>query len=411
MLAVDTHGLGLALTRLRASAVERPLATDALLTLAVYLVLTLGVTSEAEAHVAGGALLGALLNVALVGPLLLRRRSPIAVLAVIAGAAAIVALAFGPTGGEAAALVALGTVASREDDVRRVALGVIAVVVALVAVALVLDADDLLGRLAAGVAAVAAAAAIGTAARARRGQMTALADRAARLERERAQDAQLAVAAERARIARELHDVVAHNVSVMVALADGAQHTLDADPRRAADAMGQVAAVGREALAELRGLLGVLRDADSDSGSGDARRDPQPGIDALDELVERVRAAGVKARLRAIGEPTAISPLAQMTIYRIVQEALTNVLRHGKGATAADVTLRWMPDAVELEIADDGARSPAEGPRPDEGRGVTGMRERASVHGASLTAGPRPHRGWRVATRIPLSARSGERRP
>jgi signal transduction histidine kinase len=214
----------------------------------------------------------------------------------------------------------------------------------------------------------------------------------------------LAVAAERARIARELHDVVAHNVSVMVALADGAQHTVGGDPDTARDAIGQVASVGREALTELRGLLGVLRDP----AVAGASRAPQPGIDQLDELVGRVRAAGLQATVRVTGRPMAISAPAEMTIYRIAQEALTNALRHGDGTTSVEVRVRWRTDVVELEITDDG-RTPRGVTGSPDGRGVAGMRERAGMHGAELSAGPRPGGGWLVATRIPLRADSAVR--
>jgi len=233
----------------------------------------------------------------------------------------------------------------------------------------------------------------------RRAQLAALVDRAARLKRERAQEAELAVAAERTRIARDLHDVVAHNVSVMVALADGAQLTAEDAPDQAREAMGHVAATGREALAELRGLLGVLRDGNGAGAPGDLG--PQPGIAQLDQLLERVRSAGLEARLRVEGKPVALGPVAQLTIYRVVQEALTNVLRHAHSASRAEVHLRYREDAVELEILDDGVPAPgADG----AGRGLAGMRERAAVHGAGLEAGPGRTGGWRVANRVPLRA-------
>lgn len=378
----------------------RPAAVDALLALGLYVALTFGVTSAAEAERDGGSLVGALANLALVGPLALRRRAPLAVLAIVVVAVSVVAAGFGPTGGEAAVLVALGTVAACELRTRRVASAVAVVVAGLVVAIVALEPDALLQQLATSLAAVSAAVAIGVAARARRAQLTALADRAVRLERERAQEAELAVAAERTRIARELHDVVAHNVSVMVALAHGAQHTIDDAPDQAREAMGHVAAAGREALIELRELVGVL-------GDRHAERAPQPGIDQLDELVDRVRAAGLHVRLRVEGEPAALSPLAEVTLYRIAQEALTNVLRHADAPTAVDVQLRWLADGVELEILDDG-RAPE--PSSAGGRGLVGMRERAAVHGATLAAGPLPGAGWRVATRLPLQGTTVVRR-
>ena len=375
-----------ALDRWRGRAAGAPGAVDALIALGLFAVLSLGVTTQAELAHEHGRLIGALLNALIAAPLAVRRRWPLAALALSAGAAALVSLTFGVTGGEGAALVALGTVASRERRPALAALAVAAAAAGALAVAIAIG-DDTPSEFAASVAAVAAAAAFGVAARARRSQLRAIADGAAR-------DATLAVAAERARIALELHDVVAHNVSVMVALADGAQHA----PERSHEAMGHVAATGRETLRELRGLLGVLRD-----GGDDAARIPQPGLEQLDDLIARVREAGLPARLRVEGPPAALSPVAQITLYRIVQEALTNVLRHAVEPSGVDVGLRWGADGVTLEIVDDGGAPPGRDAAPS-GRGLAGMRERAALHGATLLAGPRADGGWRVVTRIPLGA-------
>ena len=382
-----------ALARLKARATTHPVLLDVVLAACLYLLLAFGLTSEAEVQHAHGSQIGALLNVALVGPLAWRRRAPLAVLGATTGGAVTVAIAFGLIGGEAAVLVALATVAERESPAR-VAAAALVVVVAVIAIAAALS-HHVAERLTAGLAAVVAAVAVGIAARARRAQLAALADRTAQLERERAHEADLAVAAERARIARELHDVVAHNVSVMVALADGAQHVFDDRPDQVRGAIGQIAATGREALTELRELLGLLRDGDDRA----AVRAPQPGTDQLDELIERVRAAGLEARLRVEGEPRELSPLTQVTVYRIVQEALTNVLRHAVAASSVDVRLRWLDDEVAIEVLDDGRRRDAPA-ATRAGRGVAGMRERAAVHGAPLSAGPAPGGGWRVATRL-----------
>jgi len=170
---------------------------------------------------------------------------------------------------------------------------------------------------------VLAAAMIGSNMRARRERLTFLEDRAVRLERERDQREQLAVAGERARIAREMHDVVTHNLSVMVALADGAVFAQPRSPERAMVAMRQVSATGRQAITDMRRFLGVLR-----SDEPDALRHPMPGIGQLDGLAEQVRAAGLPTRLEVAGEPSVVPAAAQLTVYRLVQEALTNTMKH-----------------------------------------------------------------------------------
>jgi signal transduction histidine kinase len=392
------------LGRLRAEAAARPGTTDAVIALALYATLTVAITSAAEADHRDGAMIGALLNVAIVGPLAFRRRAPFGSLAAALTASVIVTLGFGPTGAEAAVLLALGTGASREPDFRRTAGAGGAVLAALVLGTVTAGTGDALGTLAAGVAGITAAIAVGVAASARSTQRAAEADRAARLERDRRQEAELAIVAERTRIARELHDIVAHHVSIMVALADGAQQIADTEAEQAGQAMGQVASVGREALTELRGLLGVLRDS---RATGPTRK-PQPSVEELGALVERVRDAGVPTVLRTHGAPSQAGAVAQVTIYRIVQEALTNTLRHGRSVTKAEVSLRWEPDAVEIEVLDNGNASPP-GATRSEGRGIAGMRERAGVHDAILTAGPSPAGGWRVAVRLPLRDGSGTR--
>ncbi|MGV9382668.1 sensor histidine kinase [Nonomuraea sp. NPDC003707] len=221
-----------------------------------------------------------------------------------------------------------------------------------------------------------------------------VADRARHLERERDQQARLAVAAERARIAREVHDIVAHNLAVMVALADGATYT---GPERAADAMGKVAATGREALSEMRRLVGLLRE----------ERAPQPGFDDLDRLLEQVRAAGLRLVVTHEGMPGAWGPGAGLAVYRIVQEALTNTLKHAGPGARVRVRLSYTPEAADLEILDDGAgRAVAPDDRtdaemaPQGGHGLMGMAERAAPYGGQVEAGPVPGAGWRVRARL-----------
>jgi len=234
----------------------------------------------------------------------------------------------------------------------------------------------------------------------RRGYYRGLEERAARAERERDARAQIAVAAERARIARELHDVVAHNVSVMVVQADGAAFALESSPARAREALTAISRTGRQALAEMRSLLGVLRSADEQ----DAELAPQPGVEQLAGLLEQTRAAGLPVSFAIEGVPRPLPPGSALAAYRVVQESLTNARKHGGPTVSAAVTLRFCEDQLVIKVTDDGrARSvPVDG--DGLGHGLIGMRERVDVHGGTVTAGPRPGGGWRVTATLPLSA-------
>jgi signal transduction histidine kinase len=222
----------------------------------------------------------------------------------------------------------------------------------------------------------------------RRAYLAALEDRAARLERERDQQARLAVAQERTRIAREVHDIVSHSLSVMVALADGAAAVNATAPDRAAEAMGQTARTGRDAIGEMRRMLGTLR---TDEPAAD--RHPQPGIAELDALLDQVRAAGLPSRLTVEGGLGHLPVGAQLAVYRIVQESLTNIRKHADGASAAWVRLTRSDGTIHVEVTDDGRARGMLASVP--GHGIAGMRERAAAYGGSVEAGPGP-RGWRV---------------
>ncbi|MBC6467980.1 sensor histidine kinase [Actinomadura alba] len=229
----------------------------------------------------------------------------------------------------------------------------------------------------------------------RRAYLRSLEERAARLERERDTQVQVAMAAERARIARELHDVVAHNVSVIVVQADGAAYAIESDKERAKQALEAISATGRTALAEMRRLLGVLRESD-DTGS----YAPQPGIEQLTDLVDQIRASGMPLRFEIDGVPRELSQGLQLTVFRIVQEALTNTLKHaGTGATA-HVNLHYGDDSVEVRVRDDGRGAAA----ADDGRGhgLVGMRERVAMYGGSALARARSGGGWEVVARLPV---------
>jgi signal transduction histidine kinase len=249
-----------------------------------------------------------------------------------------------------------------------------------------------------------ATALLGTNVSTRRAYLEQLEERARRLERERDQQAQLATAAERARIAREMHDVVAHNLAVIVALADAAALTATSTPQAAADKMEKVAATGRDALGEMRRLLGLLHDAADRAGAGLI---PQPGLDDIDRLVDQVRAAGLTVAVTRDGVAGRWGPGAGLTVYRIVQEALTNTMKHAGPSASAHVRLRYTPTGVDLEITDDGSYQPARPTAPATGNahGLTGIMERAAAYGGRVEAGPLPDSGWRVHTQLQFDDR------
>jgi signal transduction histidine kinase len=212
--------------------------------------------------------------------------------------------------------------------------------------------------------------------------------RAAELELERRE----AVVAERARIARELHDVIAHSVSVMTVQAGAAEEMLKHDPARALEPIRAVQETGRQALVEMKRLVGILRTEDEEIGLA-----PQPGLADLDRLVRQVRDAGLPVEVKVEGEPRPLPLGVDLSAYRVVQEALTNALKHAGRATAT-VTLRYGERDVTIEVADDGAGAPEK----DGGHGLIGMRERIGVFGGTFAAGPRESGGFAVSARLPI---------
>jgi signal transduction histidine kinase len=218
---------------------------------------------------------------------------------------------------------------------------------------------------------------------------------AERLDAEREQRAAAAAFSERARIARELHDVIAHSVSVMVVQAGAARTVMDRDVEQAERSLRAVERAGREALAEIRRLLGLL-DGDRDPGA----LTPQPGLADLQGLLARTRAAGLATELHVAGTPTALSPALDLCAYRIVQEALTNAIKHA-GSAQATVYLHWTANQLELEVSDDG-RGPRTVNGSRSGHGIVGMRERAALHGGSIHTGAGADRGFTVRAELPL---------
>jgi signal transduction histidine kinase len=348
-------------------------------------------------HPGNPGVLGIVLNVALVTPLLWRRRAPVPVFAVIWMVAAVQWLVEGPAFADSALLVAFYTIAVTSGVRTTVMAGAALELGIVLAVSKVAAGADPWLKAFVGLSGLATAAGVlGINVGDRRRTLAGLRERTARLEDQREHEVRLATAGERARIAREMHDVVAHNLSVMVALCDGAAYQVHDSPDRVKSALEQAAKTGRQALAEMRQLLGVLREPPVAPELA-----PQPGIRQVGELVDQIRAAGIPATYTLTGESHGAPAGIELAIYRIVQEALTNTLKHAGRGASVTVTLSCAGDAIEVEVHDTG-NVPH---RPSgDGAGLRGMRERAAVYDGTCEAGPSEAGGWRVhaSMRLPV---------
>jgi signal transduction histidine kinase len=340
----------------------------------------------------------ALLLIALaVPPLFLRDRQPLTALVMAVAAKAILpdnqALLL-------PALAALYTIAAQRTWRTAIVAGSAVIVASVVAEAAWghhTGEPGLLGYAIASVASSAAAVALGLYGGARARLIDELRERAERADREQQLLAERAVAQERVRIAQELHDVVAHNVSLMLVQAQALGAT--SDDERVAEITGAIADLGRQAMAEMHRTLTLLRTG----GAEEAQLAPQPGLANLEKLLEQSRAAGLEVELTIEGEPHELAETIDLSAFRIVQEALTNVVKHAAGARV-HVTLSYRADALQLTIVDNGDESrPAPSVTPTDGHGLIGMRERASLFGGTLTAEPRPDRGFAVTATLPYS--------
>jgi signal transduction histidine kinase len=355
----------------------------ALLLLAAYL-----------ARAAGRAPLAVTIPLAVLqtAPLLWRRQRPVAVFAVVV-IAGVVAGAVTDEFLGLAQLVALYTLAANVERPLALRLGVVAIV----ALALpTLRAEQFatgpsLFRL----IAFAAAWILGDSLRTRRAYVRELEARAERLEREREENIRRATAEEQDRIARELHDVIAHNVSVILVQATAANHVFDAQPERAREALQSIESTARSALGELRRLLDVVKVPTEE------RFAPLPGLQRLDDLADQVRGAGLRVVLRVEGTLRDLPAGVDLSAYRIVQEALTNTLNHAH-ASAAEVTIRRLDGVLELEIVDDGRAHGQHDDQHGQGHGLIGMRERAALLGGEVDAGRTTAGGFRVRARLPI---------
>jgi signal transduction histidine kinase len=369
-----------------------PVARDRLFALALF------AACAAEVVIAGAdrTWLALACLAAMTLPLAEHRRAPLPI-AALSLLAALVLVESGATEDFAAPLVVVLVLAfllGTQPSTRAAQAGLVLVLVGIAAIATA-DDETVLGDY---VFPMGFAAATWVAARALRHRLELadeLRDAAALAEQDRQAEAERAAADERRRVAREMHDVVAHTISIMIVQAGGARRMLERDPERAADAARNIERTGRGALQEMRRLLGVMH-----GGAQDATLAPQPTLDELGTLVERARAAGLPVSLHVHGERRPLPPGAELAAYRVVQEALTNALVHA-GAAPTDVLLRWDPEGLGIVVADRGPMGAAL-PSDTAGQGIVGMRERVKVYGGTLTAAPRMDGGFVVRARIPL---------
>ena len=370
---------------------EHPLAVDAVLALLVFAVTLQPLVRAQACGCAPTPAWGYALVVAECLPLVWRRTWPFATVLVtglLTGVHGASSLPDPPVA--FAGLVAIYTVAAHATRRVAVTAGVIGAVTIAV-VLLVSWPDSDLEDATVVYLTFATAWLLGDATRSRRERTAELEARAADLERTRAAEARRAVVEERTRIAREMHDVLAHSVSMIVVQAEAGPLVVERDPARAVAAFDAISATGKEALRELRRLLGVLREDEAGPLA------PLPGLADVQELVERVRRAGLDVELVRVGDDGPVPPAVGLSAYRIVQEALTNVVKHA-GPAHVTVRLRSGQGTLRIEVTDDGLGSPAATP----GRGLLGMHERADSLGGHVTAGPRPDGGWAVTADLPL---------
>ncbi|MFJ7147213.1 sensor histidine kinase [Streptomyces sp. NPDC100445] len=338
------------------------------------------------------------LTAALALPLVWRRRAPLTVFGVVAAAAFVQWLVGVQLPADVAPLVALHTVAAHSGLRGTLVAGAVVECGALLACLRWATGGAFLTPFVGVSAVVVAAAVLGMNARTTRAYLAVLEERAARLEEQQDQRARLAVAEERTRITREMHDIVTHNLSVMVALTDAAVHVQHRSPDKATTAMVRVSETGRQALTDMRRSLGILR-----TDEPDAERHPLPSIAQLEDLADRMCAAGLPTRVEIHGGHTHVPATAQLTVYRLVQEALTNTFKHTPAGSQAQVRVRCSTEDVTVDVTDNGPRPPRSG-AAGPGHGITGMRERAAAYGGKLRAGPLPGGGWGVHTRLLLGS-------
>jgi signal transduction histidine kinase len=346
------------------------------------------------------------LQAGLVLPLLWRRRAPTATFYVVATVFVVQGMLGVGLRADIALLIAVYNLALREG-LRRLAWAAAALVGAVgLVVARIAPLTVLVDALFLALSAVTAAATLAVAVRLRRAQLESLKVRAAELEAERDQRSRLAAATERTRIAREMHDILGHNLSVMITLADGGASASTVEAARGTQALHLIGDVGRRTLGDLRRVLDILRGPDEG-----ADRAPQPDIAAIGPLCEQIRAAGPAVTYRTTGDLDTLDPGLQLATYRIAQEALTNSLRHAGSSTRIELALELDPGGLRIAVRDSGPAGPHPPPTtPHNGQGLIGIRERVAAYHGTATAGPDPRGGWIVtATLRPAALPTGDR--
>lgn len=384
-----------------------PVIFDGVLAMAL---LAVGLISLAEANSGPMAdfsrapdAVNVVLVAALTLPVIMRRRHPVAVLGVVSAAFAVDRLAGYPvTLGIWSIPLTLHAVGSEIDPERsaRVATVAVTLLVGFTALGAATDANVDWSTVIVMAAFTSIPYFLGREVHQRRRKTALLEQRAAELERQREQALGHAVRAERQRIARELHDIVAHDMTVMTVQAAAARRVLPSDPAQAAAALQSVEDAGHGALDEMRRLLDVLR-----PDVAEARRAPQPGLARLDDLVRQMREAGLDVVVSTVGEARTLPAGIDLNAYRIIQESLTNALKHGGPRTSARVVVTYDAGSLGIEVTDDGrGAAVALGGNGQTGQGLVGMQERVALLHGNITAGPRPGGGYRVKTQIPLVA-------
>ncbi|WP_226962429.1 MULTISPECIES: sensor histidine kinase [unclassified Streptomyces] len=391
------------MSRLRVALTARPWRVDLAVTLLVQAAVTIPFVVPRAPHLPEADWASYALTTLAVAPLPWRRRAPVAVLLAVLAAGAL--YRFGADGpGQPLpypGLVAFYTVAALSPPPRRLAAAALMFTVIFPSVATNTgEPRELLFSL----FVFGAAYVMGRLTDTRQRYAAAMAERAAHLERANRVEAEQAAARERARIAREMHDVLSHAVSLMVVQAEAGPVAVRTAPERAEAAFEAIAEAGRDAMTQLRGMLGVLREGAPGGGPGDAPRAPQPGPADLAALLERVRGTGLAVVHETAGPVHALPTAAGTTAYRVVQEALTNTVRHA-GATTAVVRLVYDAGGLEITVTDDGRGAPPAG--TGGGNGLTGLRERAAAHGGTAEAGTGPGgRGFVLRVALPVAGPS-----
>ncbi|MGB7981146.1 MAG: sensor histidine kinase [Candidatus Nanopelagicales bacterium] len=388
-----------ALARIRSLDTQRPWVVDGLLAAAILVAAAVAAATPAPQFRSPDATVFALIALGAL-PYAVRRRWPLPVM-VLATIPVLALLALGYSSaviGAALFLAAYTVAAHSERRVAAVALGY--AVIVMVVVSLVTPTDAGVGGFVTNVALFAGAFALGRSAHVRRENEALLQERAELAERARADQARHAVAAERLRIAQELHDVLGHSLGVIALQSGVGAHVIDVDRAEAKATLEAISLTSRSSLAEVRRILGALRTDPDATGYH-----PPPGLDALGALADELSEAGLPVRIHVHGVPRQVPAALDLTAYRVAQEALTNVVRHA-GTAQADVTIRYEDRRVTVQV-DDNGRGTADLPSTPGGHGQLGMRERVAVWGGTLHTGARPEGGYRVLATLPYDTQEG----